>query len=122
MMAILKMTMTMENDHLPRFVVLDYDVEVTTEVAKAILNSARVKYLQYCPKGELTFATVDHIKFSPKVAKYVVPLVCRSDANNPGLIREIILAINMINGTVYIDSKYSNVFSKLVNLYHLTNF
>ena len=122
MMAILKMTMTMENDHLPHFVVLDYDVEVTTEFAKAILNSARVKYLQYCPKGELTFATVDHIKFSPKVAKYVVPLVCRSDANEPGLIREIILAINMINGTVYIDSKYNDVFSKLVNLHHLTNF
>lgn len=112
----------MENDHLPRFVVLSYDAEVTIEFANAILNAARVKYLQYHPKGELTFATVDHIKFSPKIAKYVVPLVCRSDANEPGLIREIILAINMINGTVYIDSKYSDVFSKLVNLHHLTNF
>lgn len=112
----------MENDYLPRFVILNHDEEVTTEFAKAILNSVRVKYLQYHPKGELIFATVDHIKFSPKVAKYVVPLVCRSDANEPGLIREIILAINMINGTVYIDSKYSDAFSKLVNLHHLTNF
>ena len=122
MMTILKMTTMMENDCLPRFVILSYDAEVTTEFAKATLNSARVKYLQLYGKGELTFATVDHIKFSPKVAKYVVPLVCRSDANNPGLIREIILAINMINGTVYIDSKYSDVFSKLVNLHHLANF
>lgn len=122
MMTILKLTTMMENDSLPRFVILSDDEEVTTEFANAILNGARVKYLQYHPKGELTFATVDHIKFSPKVAKYVVPLVCRSDANNPGLIREIILAINMINGTVYIDSKYSDVFSKLVNLHHLANF
>ena len=119
MMTILKM---MENDHLPRFAILNHDEEVTTEFAKAILNGARVKYLQLYPKGELTFATVDHIKFSPKVAKYVVPLVCRSDANNPGLIKEIILAINMINGTVYIDSKYNDVFSKLISLHHLANF
>ena len=121
MMTILKMMTMMENE-LPRFVILNHDEEVTTEFAKAILNSARVKYLQLYPKGELTFATVDKIEFSPKVAKYIVPLVCRSDANEPGLIREIILAINMINGTVYIDSKYSDVFSKLVNLHHLANF
>ena len=112
----------MENDCLPRFVILSYDAEVTIEFAKAILNGARVKYLQLYPKGELTFATVDKIEFSPKVAKYIVLLVCRSDANEPGLIREIILAINMINGTVYIDSKYNDVFSKLVNLHHLANF
>ena len=110
------------NDLLPRFVILSDDEEVTTEFANVILNGARVKYLQLYPKGELTFATVDKIEFSPKVAKYVVPLVCRSDANEPGLIREIIVVINVNNGTVYIDSKYSSVFSKLVNLSHLADF
>lgn len=112
----------MENDYLPRFVILDYDEEVTTEFANAILNSARVKYLQYNGKGELAFATVDKIELNTKNNKYIVPLVCRRDANDPNRVGEIILAINMNNGTVYIDSKYSDVFSKLVNLHHLTDF
>ena len=121
-MTILKMTTMMENDYLPRFVILDYDEEVTTEFANAILNSARVKYLQYRGHGELAFATVDKIELNTKNNKYIVPLVCRCDANDPNQVREIILAINMNNGIVYIDSKYSDVFSKLVNLFHLTNF
>ena len=120
-MTILKM-MTMTQNELPRFVILDYDEEVTTEFANAILNGARVKYLQLYGKGELTFATVDKIELNAKNNRYIDPLACRSDVNDPGLIREIILAINMTNGTVYIDSKYSDVFSKLVNLHHLTNF
>ena len=122
MMTTLKMTTMMENDYLPRFVILDYDEEVTTEFANAILNSARVKYLQYNGKGELAFATVDKIELNTKNNKYIVPLVCRRDANDPNRVGEIILAINMNNGTVYIDSKYSDVFSKLVNLHHLTDF
>ena len=106
------------NDLLPRFIILEYNDELTVELAKLILNGIRVKY--YYKK--LAFATVDKIEVSTKNNKYVVPFVCRRDANDLNWLREIIVAINVDNGTVYIDSKYSSVFSKLVNLYQLANF
>lgn len=100
--------------------VLDYNEEITTEIASEILNYIKARYCQYY--GELSFAAVDHIGFGAKDDKYIASLVYRRDANDPDWLREIILAINVDNGTVYIDSKYSSVFSKLVNLYQLANF
>lgn len=100
--------------------VLDYNEELTAEIASEILNYIKARYCQYY--GELIFIAVDHIGFGAKDDKYISSLVYMCDANDPDWLREIVLAINVDNGTVYIDSKYSNVFSKLVNLYHLTNF
>lgn len=99
---------------------LDYGEELTVELATEILNHVRARYCQYY--GELAFAAVNEIGFDSKDNQYIVSLVYRRDANDPQWLREIILAINVNNGIVYIDSKYSNVFSKLVNLYQLTNF
>ena len=110
--------MTLNN--LSGTMVLDYGEELTVDLANEILNYLRARYCQYY--GELAFAAVDEIGFGSKDDRYIASLVYRRDANDPDWLREIILAINVDNGTVYIDSKYSSVFSKLVNLYQLTNF
>lgn len=100
--------------------VLDYNEELTVEIASEILNYIKARYCQYY--GELSFAAVDHIGFGAKDDKYISSLVYKCDANDSDWLREIMLAINVDNGTVYIDSNYSSVFSRFVNLYHLANF
>lgn len=110
--------MTLNN--LSGSIILDYNEELTVEIASEILNYIKARYCQYY--GELLFIAVDKNKFGSKDDKYIVSLVFRRDANDPDWLREIIADINVDNGIVYIDSKYSSVFSKLVNLYQLTDF
>ena len=107
-------------NNLSGTIVFDYNEELTVEIANEILNYIKARYCQYY--GELAFIAVDKIEFGGRDDKYIASLVFRRDANDPDWLREIMLAINVDDGTVYIDSKYSNMFSKLVNLYHLTNF